>query len=373
MGSPPLSLHYCGFGLNPYVDDVQTPGRMLPAVFPKIESFEPGHNMDTEDDEGHTGQDTVLLGKDRTQASAALTIKDKVRLGEGIEDFIFMLCGKYDTVVPAITGATSSYKWVIYRDTSDPPEDLPFGTVMEGFNWGDAKPEAYVEAMIDSLTFNLNANAAPSYEAKFLSDFPLYNQAEPTLVFPATETRFKAYQTSIYVGPVGASYATLKTDTYKLDCYTEANLNLKNNLEGKVCGGMTFGEIDKNRKPFTGDGTIKMDYNANNMNLEAEWATGATDGEQPTSDSLYKQILMKTTGKLIETVGSAPGTPVYADMEILLPKVEVTEVTSPRSGKEFKDITMKYEIVANAATLTNPVKFTIISPLDDLNYGSAPT
>lgn len=370
MGAPPNSLHYMGFGLNPYVEGVQVSGRVLPAVYPKMKEFNPNNKMDSEEDEGHTGQDTVLLGEDRKEASSAPSVDDKMRLGEGFEDFVFMLLGGKDAVTAPVVGATSSYLHKFYRSAASPPESLPFGTIIEGFNWKDAKPEAYIEAMVDSIELTLNANQSPAYKANFMSDFLKYNQAEPTLVFPGTETRFKAYQTNIYVGPVGAAYETLKTDTYKLDCYTEANVILKNNLELSTCGGTPFGQPEKNRKPFTGETTIKMDYNENNMNLEAEWATGATDGEDPTPDSLFKQVLYKTTGKLIETVGE---TPVYADMEILVPKLLVNDVTSPRSGKNYKDITLKGKIVSNAASLTNPVEITIITPLDELNYGAIPS
>jgi hypothetical protein len=204
-----------------------------------------------------------------------------------------------------------------------------------------------------------------------MGDFPKYNQAEPTLVFPETETRFKAYQTAIYIGPVGTADATLKTDTYKVDCYTEASLNMKNNLELSTCGGTTFGSPEKNRKPFSGEITIKMDYNESNMNLEAEWATGSSNGTDPTTESLFKKVIIKITGKVIETVVS-PAATVHADMEIVIPKLLVDQITSPRSGKDYKNITLKGKIVSNANSLINPVEVTMITPLDELNYGTVP-
>ena len=371
MGAPPNSLHYMAYGLNPYVAGEQVLGRVLPAIFPKVKSFEPDNKMDSEDDEGHTGQDTVLLGEDRKEASSSPSVEDKLRLGEGIEDILFQLLGAKDAVAPAVTGATTSFKHRFYRSAATPPESLPVATIIQGFNWADAKPEAYINQMVDYVELILNANQSPVYKAKFMGDFPKYNQAEPTLVFPETETRFKAYQTSIYIGPLGTANATLKTDTYKVDCYTEANLNLKNNLELSTCGGTPFGSPEKNRKPFTGETTIKMDYNEHNMGLEAEWATGASDGTDPTPESLFKKVIMKTTGKLIETVVS-PAASVYADMEIVIPKLLINDTTSPRSGKDYKNIILKGKIVSNASSLLNPVEITMISPLDELNYGTVP-
>jgi len=372
MGAPPNSLHYMGYGLNPYEDDVQVLGKVLPVIFPKMKTFEPDSKMDPEEDEGHTGQDTILLGEDRKEASSAPTVEDKLRLGEGIEDILFQLLGAKDEVVPAVTGAAASYKHKFYRDASNPPVDLPVATIIEGFNWGEAKPEAYINQMVDSVELVLNANQSPTYKAKFMGDFPKYNQSEPTLVFPETETRFKAYQTSIYIGPVGTADATLKTDTYKVDCYNEASLNLKNNLELTTCGGTTFGSPTKNRKPFSGDTTIKMEYNEKNMNLEAEWATGASDGVDPTPEPLFKKVIFKTTGKLIESVVN-PAATVYADMEIVIPKLLIDNVTSPRSGKDYKNITLTGKIVSNASSLVNPVEITMVTPLDELNYGTIPT
>jgi hypothetical protein len=371
MGAPPNSLHYMGYGLNPYTDGVQTLGKVLPVIFPKMKTFEPDNKMDSEEDEGHTGQDTVLLGEDRKEASSSPSVEDKLRLGEGIEDILFQLLGAKDAVTPAVTGATASYKHKFFRDASDPPVNLPVATIIEGFNWGDAKPEAYINQMVDSVELTLNANQSPSYKAKFMGDFPKYNQAEPTLVFPETETRFKAYQTAIYIGPVGTADATLKTDTYKVDCYTEASLNMKNNLELSTCGGTTFGSPEKNRKPFSGEITIKMDYNESNMNLEAEWATGSSNGTDPTTESLFKKVIIKITGKVIETVVS-PAATVHADMEIVIPKLLVDQITSPRSGKDYKNITLKGKIVSNANSLINPVEVTMITPLDELNYGTVP-
>lgn len=367
MGAPPNALHYMGYGLNPYYEGVQVKGKVLPAIFPKMNSFEPDNKIDSEDDEGHTGQDTILLGEDRKEASSAPSVKDKLRLGEGIEDILFQLLGAKAAVTPAVAGATEAYKHKFYRDAANPPTELPVATIIQGFNWDDAKPEAYINQMVDSVDLTLNANQSPSYEAKFMGDFPKYNQAEPTLVFPSNEIRFQAYQTTIYIGPTDKTDAQLKVEAYKVDCYTEASLSLKNNLELSTCGGTTFGSPGKNRNPFTGEVTLKMDYNAQNMNLEAEWATGSTSGTDPTTESLFKKVIIETIGKAIETVSSNP---VYASMEIVIPRLLISEVTSPRSGKKFKDITLKGKITSIASSLVNPIEITMITPLDDLNYGT---
>jgi len=367
--TPPNSLNYASFGVNPVVEAARIEGQVTTAVFPKYETFDQGIDMKTDDDEGHTGTDILLLGKDRTEASAAPSFKDKIRLGEGFEDLAFMLLGKHDEVVAAVVGATTAKKWVIYRDVSD-PEDLAWCTILQGFNWDTATAEAYVEAMVNTLEMTFDANASPTYKADFVSDFPLYNQDEPTLTYPSTEHRFKTGQTSIYLAPVGTAESTIITgSTYLADCYTNASLTLSNNMETSICGGVTFGQSNKDQKPFTGKGKIKMDYNSGNMNLEAEWATGSTSGTTPTQDSLFKAMVIKVTGKLIETVSGPPNVPVYMDLQIFLPKVEIIKPTSPRSGKDKKTVEYDYEVV-NYGT-TDPVTMTIITPLAAIHYGTA--
>jgi len=365
--TPPGSLHYAGFGVNPVVTGSRIAGQVTPAVFPKYKDFDPGIDMGTEDDEGHTGTDILLLGKDRTDASASPNYSDKIRLAEGVEDILFMLLGKHDTVVPAVAGAATAKKWVIYRDVSD-PEDLAWCTLYNGFNWDTAKAEAYVEAMVNSVDMTFDADKAPTYKANFLSDFPLYNQDEPTLTYPETEYRFKSGQTSVYLAPVGTAEATIISGTtYLADCYTKCNLTASNNMENSVCGGTPFGQSEKDQKPFSGKGKLTMNYNTGNMNLEAEWATGSESGTTPTQESLFKAMVIKSTGKLIETV--APSTDVYMDIQIFLPKVEIIKPTSPRSGKDKMTVEYDFEIV-NYGT-TDPMAVTIISPLAAIHYGTA--
>ncbi len=366
--TPSNALNYAGLGINPIVSEARIEGQVTLGVFPKYESFEQGLDMKTSDDEGHTGTDMLLLGKDRTEASAAPSIKDKIRLGEGFEDIVFMILGKHDEVVAAAVGATTAKKWVIYRDTSDPGE-LAWCTISQGFNWDSASAEAYVEAMVNTLEMTFDANASPTYKADFVSDFPLYNQTEPTLSYPSTEHRFKTGQTSIYLSPVGTSEENTVNSQYLADCYTNANLTLSNNMETSICGGVPFGQSNKDQKPFTGKGKIKMDYNTGNMNLEAEWATGSSSGTAPSQESLFKTMAIKVTGKLIETVSGTPDVPVYMDLQIFIPKIEIIKPQTPRSGKDKKTVEYDYEIV-NYGT-HDPVKMTIISPLAALHYGTA--
>jgi hypothetical protein len=368
--TPPLSLHCSAFGINPVVDEVRVEGQVIPTLTLKRDKLDPQNNVETEDDIAHTGQDTNKRGKDKVMADSKPSIEDRLRFDEGLEDWCFMWAGTHDEVVAAISGATTAKKWVIYRDVST-PVSLPWGSFYDFFNWESEDATVWIDAYVNTLNFNFNVNNAPKIGVDFISNYNKPNQTAPTRVFPDTEYKLKAMQGTIYMGPVGTTEAALEADEYKFDCYTEAELNLSNNMESRACGGMNYGETKKDRKPMTGTGSIKMDYNTSNRDLIPEFITGTAEGTEPTPESMYKAILIKYTGKLIETVDvSGVATPVYCSFAVFLPKVEVTNVDSPRYGDATKDLTVEYEVVSDSTITTNPVQFTIISPCDALHYGT---
>lgn len=372
--APPLSLHFTSIGVNP-IPDGQTErveGFVQPTLCIKRDNFDPQNKIDTDDDTAYTGQDTNLWAKDRVKAESQPTVSTRLRFDEGLEDFVFCFAGKHDTVVPAVTGATTAKKWKIYRDVTN-PVDLPWMTVVDAFNWGDGSADAWINAFVNTLKFTMNADKAPTLESGLMSDYQLSNQDVPTRVFPTAEYKLKANQCAVYMGPAETTEAALESDTYKFECYTEADFNPNNNIESKVCGGTKFGTTKKNRKPLTADGTIKMDYNETNKGLLAEFMTGSSAGTQVTEESLYKSLLFKYTGKKIETVTGTPNVDVYSSFAIYLPKVELTDVTSPRSGDSTKDITINYSIVSNSQITASPLSFTIVSPCDAIHYGTVVT
>lgn len=363
--TPPSSLHYLAYGLNP----TGVEGEVTRVNFIKFDTFEPGNDIKTDEDKGHMGAYNSLISKDRTSAEGAPSVGDKLRFGEGIEDFMYMLLGSMDTITAAVVGATIAKSWHIFQDVSD-PSTLPLCSMIQGFNWGDAKPEVYVDAVANKFELTLDADKSPSYKMTFLSDFPMYNQDEPTITFGSTEYRLKANQGAVYIGPVNTTYNNLKNNTYKMDCYTKASLELSNNIESKVCGGTQFGKPDKAQKPFTGSGKVTMDYNEGNMNFEAEWATGDEDGIYVSPEPLQKAVLFSFTGKLIETVDGTPDVPVYMVMDIYIPSVDM-KYTSKKDGEDAKEIEAEFDIVNTG--LVSAVDVYFITPLDELNEGTAVT
>jgi hypothetical protein len=145
--------------------------------------------------------------------------------------------------------------------------------------------------------------------------------------------------------------------------YTKLSVELKNNVE--VADSGEYGKPKKNKKPFSGKIDITADYGTRLMNLEAEFATGSPDGTDVSEESVFKQFYIEYNGKKIETVGQ---TDVRTQMAFLIPKVDLTDVSSPRAGDDAKTVKIEGDIVNNG--IVNPYEITLISPLQALHFGS---
>lgn len=372
--TPPLSLHFTALGVNPIPegDTERHVGFVQPTLCIKRDNMDPKDKIDTDPYNAYTGQDTTLQNNDRVKAESQPDISIRLNEDEGLEDLLYLFTGHYDTPVAAITGATIAKKWKIYRDVSNPVE-LPWATIVDAFNWGGGDADAWINAFANTIKISSSSDKAPVFEVGLWSDYRLSNQDVPTRVFATDEFRFKANQCQIFMGPAGTSEAALEADTYKVDCYTEQEFNANNNMESKACGGATFGTVQKNRKPLTSDGSVKMDYNEKNRGLLAEYSTGSSDGVYVTEESVFKSLLIKFIGKKIETVSGTPATDVHSSFALYLPKVELTDVTSPRSGDATKDITVNYAVVSNAQVTQSPIQFTLVTPADDIHWGTIPS
>lgn len=78
-----------------------------------------------------------------------------------------------------------------------------------------------------------------------------------------------------------------------------------------------------------------------------------------------KQVLIEAYGKTIATVD---GEDIKAMLSIKLPKVEITKCNTQYSGEENKSLEIEYAHRQNG-TIT-PVEFKVITPLEELLYGT---
>lgn len=362
------TYNFMAMGLNPIVDDEMVKGRVLPTIFPTVSSFESGDEIKEEEDKGNMGTSTDVRDIDRTDTDTAPSWENKLRLNEEFIDMAYMMLGAYDEPVPAVTGATTAKKWRFYKDEVN-KKPLPMATILQGMNVAGAKPEAFIECVMNTLNLTFDTDKTPSYKADSISNYPWQNQAEPSIVTPSgTEYKIKAGQTSIYLGNVGDALSALKVDANKIDCYLEANTEMSNNLEASACGGGDFGDKNKDEGGFTNKGKLKMNFNDYTMNLKALVATGSTTGEKVSQESVYRQMYIESLGKTIETVS---GQPVRCSVGVLLPKVKLSQPTRSRSGSDKATVEMEFQTVANG--LNSPVEIYVVTPTDELHWGTVPS
>lgn len=354
--TPTLALHYLGMAIKP-VDMV---GPAAPKVFPRYKDYDPSLKIGTDKNQGHMGMDTIDISNDRNQAEANPSFEDTFRFGEGLEDWIYLLTGSYDGPEPAVLNAVTAKKYKFYLDSLN-PVDLPRATILQGYNWKTAKAELYDDVVVNSMELTLDRKETPTFKVDTVSNYPLFNQTEPTRVFPPVEYRLKSSQGKVWLADVGDSLATIKASD-PLD-YTKCSAEFKNNVEASDAG--EYGKPKKDKKPFEGNVKITTAFSEALMGLEAEFNTGSATGTNVTEESVYKQVYIEYAGRKIETVA---GQDVRAMMGILIPKIDLTDVSSPKAGDDSKDITIEGDIMNNG--LSNPYEINIVSPLSALHFGT---
>lgn len=330
--------------------------------------FESGTEISSEDFEGHTGTDTLVIQSDRTKASSAPQYKHGILFGECIEEYCYMMTGSHDTVTAAVTGATTAKKWRFYKDMTN-PKPLPVATLINQYAATLRDAIIYDNAMMDELQIGLSDNGW-EVTCNYKSDAEIPNQPnQPRTIAPVLRKLGKE-DVKIYVAPVGVTLTDANKEDYVYDCALSNNITLRNNLEDSDCLNTPFGKNMADKGKFEIEGDMEIKWNPKAAFLQDEWYTGQAHGVYVTSESLFKQILIEAKGGLIETVGTgANAEDVHASLSIHLPKVEITNVDPGNlSGDDKKTLKVEYKLRDNSGT--TPVEFIIISDLTALHYGT---
>ncbi|MCE7699940.1 MAG: hypothetical protein K8E24_014325 [Methanobacterium paludis] len=350
--SPPNALHYGGLVAQ------KGDGFEPPLCFIQFSSFSGNAEITTETDKGHTGTRSLNLGEDRTEAKGAPELEDKLRLEMGLEDMWYHVLGKY-------VKATKGTKVQEYTITPDGSGNLPLVSILHGFNYEGGLVRGFANSICNELEIKMNAKDAPTVNAKYISDFPIYDVPEPTIIFPASHPQsLKAGQLSVYMGEPGA----LNEVTDKIVGLTESTVTVSNNTETSASAGNDLGEEDKDVGELTVEGSMTIKYNANVANLEKEWATGKKVGTdlKVTYDSLFKSLRFKYQGQLIESVTGTPATDYFYSQIINLDKVDIKSVKPTESGDGNKTIAIDFSASAST-TGANVIEVTIDSTLTDMH------
>lgn len=363
--APNASHHHTEMGIKG--EDLEKNKLACPLVGIRQTGFEDGNNIETETDEGHTGTANLDMGSYRKSAESGPSWEDGCRYGQGLEDYIYMvLPDKTITPHETISGIYNhKYEMPPNVDT-----DLPLATIYHGFAKTETDARIFNNAMINELELTLSADDLPKIKPTFITDYNYVNCINPTrhLLEDHLKRTVMANDTSVYIGAVGATLEEMLLNP--IDCFTEATLSLNHNAESQSCHGDEFGVNTKTMGARELTGSISMPWVDRTKYFETEYECYEKYGHIVSTEITQKQLLYLMEGgsiirtsesdtiatgeKIIKTVVIDEGeeteqTIYYIDTgvpyktAILIPVVEVTNVTSTKSGNEAKDLTFEWK------------------------------
>lgn len=345
--APNGTYHYVGFSIkdallaeSKYANNI---------VFTRMTDFEDGNEINTENDEGHTGVATLDMGSYRTDATSSPSWTDKLRYKEGLEEMMYLLLGTYTKnpyTVDDGEGGTTTVDGVYKYAFSYPPvsaNDLPLATIYNGFSKTINDARVWNNAMLNEYTMNFSNEDAPTQESTFISDYNNFNLTNPTRQYASKSTFVKVDQVHIYIGEVGATEMEMRENP--VTCFIESSFTVNNNAETQACVEDEFGKNSKFMGVRETTGSINMPWTDNTKLLEPEYEGADKLSHVVSTDITNKQIWYELIGTNI-VYNDTPTNVPYSTL-IKFPEVEVTSVTSPKSGSDAKDLTMEYKVLEN--------------------------
>jgi len=339
-----------------------------PCVAIRQSNFEDGNEISTETDEGHTGVSNLDMGSYRTKAESSPNWEDGLRYAQGLEDYFYLLLGN-DDIDDSVTGVyTHTFTMPPNVDT-----ELPLATIYHGFSKTETDGRVFNNSMLNELEVTFNSDNKPTIKPTFVSDYNIVNTINPSRNFldDHLARTVMAQHTQVYIGDVGATeIGDNDGDMKAIDCFTEASFTINNNAESQACHDDKFGENTKLMGAREATGSITMPWHDGTKYFETEYEAYYKYGHIVSEEITQKQVWFKCKGgKIIRTSSSnttstgesviktvvenegteSETTTYYIDTgkqyELLVkfPVVEVTNVTSTKSGNEAKDLTFEFK------------------------------
>lgn len=363
--APNASHHHTEMGIKG--DDLEKTVLACPLVGIRQTGFEDGNDIQTETDEGHTGTANLDMGSYRKSAESSPSWEDGCRYGQGWEDYIYMILPN-KTITPDST--ISDVYLHKYEMPPNVDKDLPLATIYHGFAKTETDARIFNNAMLNEFELTMSADDLPKVKATFISDYNYVNCINPTrhLLEDHLHRTVMANDTSVYIGAVGATVEEMLQNP--IDCFTEATLNINHNAESQSCHGDEFGVNTKTMGARELTGSITMPWVDRTKYFETEYECYEKYGHIVSTEITQKQLMYVMEGahiirtsnsdtiatgeKIIKTVVIDEGeeteeTIYYIDTGIpyksviIVPVVEVTKVTSTKSGNEAKDLTFEFK------------------------------
>lgn len=343
--APNASFHHTALGIKG--DDLAKTKLAQPLVGIRQTSFEDGNEINTETDEGHTGVSNIDMGSYRTSAESGPNWEDGLRFAQGYEDYIYLLLGQ-DTVTPYNDG-TSDIDGIYVHNFSQSAisnEELPFATIFHGFSKTATDGRIFNNAMLNEFEMSFSADDKPTVSPTFVADYNIVNTINPTRNFLDNHLArtVMAQHTKVYIGPVGAT----AQEMVSIDCFTEASWTVNNNAESQACHDDNFGENTKMMGAREVTGSITMPWHDATKYFETEYETYQKYGHIVSELITNKQVWYGTSGGNIlieDNQGAMVESGVPYQSMFKFPLVEVTNVTSTKSGNEAKDLTFEWKAI----------------------------
>lgn len=333
-----------------------------PLVGIRQTGFEDGNEITTETDEGHTGVSNIDMGSYRTKAESAPNWEDGLRFGQGYEDYFYLLLGTDTINAYKPTGSDTAVDGVYQHMMTMPPnvaQELPFATIYHGFSKTETDGRIFNNAMLNELEVTFSSDNKPSIKPTFVSDYNYVNMINPPRDFVDNHLArtVMAQHTKVFIGNVGDAFNELTS----IDCFTEASFTVNNNAESQACHDDKFGENTKLMGARECTGSITMPFTAtidgtNNVltgtrYFETEYEAYEKFGHIVSELITQKQIVYYTQGGMIQRevtedeVTTLEDTGVKYLSAFTFPVVEVTNVTSTKSGTDAKEITFEWKCI----------------------------
>lgn len=341
------SFHHTAIGIKGA--DLAKAKLAQPLVSIRQTNFEDGNEISTETDEGHTGVSNIDMGSYRTKAESSPNWEDGLRYAQGLEDYFYLLLGTVET--DDYNDGTSDVDGVYTHLMTMPPnasDELPLATIYHGFQKTNTDGRVFNNAMLNEIEVTFNSDNKPSVKPTFVSDYNIVNTINPTRAFLSDHLArtVMAQHTQVYIGDLDADELEEMT---AIDCFTEASFTVNNNAESQACHDDNFGENAKLMGAREVTGSITMPWHDATKYFETEYEAYDKYGHIVSELITQKQVWYRAVGGNIQVENSSTHTMENSDVPFeslfKFPVVEVTNVTSTKSGNEAKDLTFEWKAI----------------------------
>lgn len=341
------SFHHTAIGIKGA--DLAKAKLAQPLVSIRQTNFEDGNEISTETDEGHTGVSNIDMGSYRTKAESSPNWEDGLRYAQGLEDYFYLLLGTVET--DDYNDGTNDVNGVYTHLMTMPPnasDELPLATIYHGFQKTNTDGRVFNNAMLNEIEVTFNSDNKPSVKPTFVSDYNIVNTINPTRAFLSDHLArtVMAQHTQVYIGDLDADELEEMT---AIDCFTEASFTVNNNAESQACHDDNFGENAKLMGAREVTGSITMPWHDATKYFETEYEAYHKYGHIVSELITQKQVWYRAVGGNIQVENSSTHAMENSDVPFeslfKFPVVEVTNVTSTKSGNEAKDLTFEWKAI----------------------------